>query len=287
MLFSPGLSSYGFQVDNWGTNPSAAPGTSITPGASNAEGSPFVEVIAGSALTEDCYWIFIKVYGGNTVSNAKNHLLDIGIDPAGGTSWTEVIANIVCGGTASLVQGGRDFLFPFRIAAGSSVAVRIQGSNATAGTVFVVAQLYGRPSHPETVPTGTFAHTFGTITNSSGPTVTPGNAADGTWVDLGQTGFTYWWFQLGYQIDNGTVTAENTYIELGYGNGSNKTTIMRLQHQGNTSEILVAPIQTNLIMPAAYHRVRTDVNNIYVRARCQNAPDTGYNVSVIAIGDAA
>lgn len=283
MLLPGGLSAYNFTYDNWGTNPANSIGTSVTPGASNVEGS-WTQVASSANIAQDCYWIYMQVHSGATATAAKNHLLDIGVDPAGGTSYVAIISNIVCGAAPSLTQAGnREFVFPYFIKAGSSVAVRIQGSNATAGTVRVPMRFYGQPTNPNAVPVGNISQTMGTITNSSGPSFTPGNAADGSWVDLGATSNPLWWWQLGYQIDNGTITAEYTYIEVAWGDATNKHTMFKMMHGGTTSETCGLAAQTHLLPCAAYNPVPAGAN-IYVRGRCNNAPDTGYNAVVVGIG---
>lgn len=283
MLFPGALSSFGFTYNNWGTNPASTPGTSVVPGASNAEGS-WTQIASSADLDADCYWLHIQVSGGATASTIKSQLLDIGVDPAGGTSYTAAISNLVMGASPAVsAAGGTEFLFPLFIKAGSSVAARIQGAAATAGTVRVIANFFGRPSRPELVPVGTYSETLGTITNSSGPTLTPGNAADGSWLDLGATSRAMWWWQLGYQIDNTTITAEYTYLEVAWGDGSNKHRIFRSMHCGTTGETCGLNMKNGLLMCAAYQPVPAGAH-IYVRGRCNNAPDSGYNVVVVGIG---
>jgi len=284
VLMPSGLSAYNFTYDNWGANPSATIGTSVTPGASNSEGS-WTQIASSANIAQDCYWLYIQIHTGATSAAAKNQLLDIGIDPAGGTSYTAFLSNLQIGASPALtVAGNREHIFPIFIKAGSSVAVRIQGSNATAGTVRVAARFYGQPSRPEAVPVGTVSQTFGTITNSNGQSVTPGNAADGSWVDLGAVSPSpLWWWQLGYGIDNATITAEYTYLEVAFGDATNKVTIFKVMHGGTTGETCGLAAQTSLLACAAYQPVPVGAN-IYVRARCNNAPDTGYHVTVVGIG---
>lgn len=281
MLYPPGLTKFAFTYDNFG-NPDTTPGTSVTPGASNAEGS-WTQVASSANIAHDVYGFFLRVTGG--LGANKPQLLDVGVDPAGGTSYVAIISNLVMGASAGATNtgGGHSFLFPFYIKAGSSVAVRIQGSNATAGTVTVGMKFYGKPDQPDAMPVGSFSQTMGTITNSSGPTLTPGNGAYGSYVDLGTTTQPMWWWQIGYQIDNATITAEYTYIELSYGGASNKHPIMLIQHGGTTSESCGTLIPGNVNVFEAYCPVPAGAN-IYVRAFCQNAPDTGYNAVAIGIG---
>jgi hypothetical protein len=92
-----------------------------------------------------------------------------------------------------------------------------------------------------------------------------------------------WWWQLAYQVDNGTITAEYTYVELAYGDASNKVTILKRMHQGTTSEQIGSILNGNLNIFEAYCPVPAGAT-IYIRGRCLNAPDTGYNGVAIGIG---
>jgi hypothetical protein len=284
MLMVPQSSRYSFTYNNWGTNPSSTPGTSVTPGASNAEGA-WTQIASSANIANDISAFSIYVYGGGTSAAQKDHLLDIGVDPAGGTTYSAIISNIVCGASAAInsLDYPHAFLFPLGIRAGSSVAARVQGNNATAGTVRIVAEFFGNPSRPEADPVGSYSETIGTITNSQGVTFTPGNAADGTWTSLGTTVKPLWWWQIGYQVSNATITNEQTYIELAFGDGTNKHRISRLMHIGGTSEQCAAALNGNLNFYSAYCPVPAG-NELFIRGRCANAPDTGYNAVAVGIG---
>jgi hypothetical protein len=282
MLLPAGLSGYAFTYDNWGANPSTTPGTSVIPGASNGEGG-WTQVASSANIAQDCYWIMVTVLGGSTSTAAKNHLLDIGVDPAGGTSYSAIISNLVCGCTAALGSGLRNFRFPFFIKSGSSVAVRVQGSNATAGTVRVCVKFYGQPTNPENVPVGAIAQTLGSITNSNGTSFTPGNAADGTYVSLGTTTTPLWWWQLGVQIDNGTQSAHQTYIDLAVGNVTNKKVILRNLMFSSTGEVNGDVFAPNQSCGECFWPVPAGAE-IWIRGRNNAAPVTGYNATVIGIG---
>jgi len=283
MLLSNKLSYFAFTYDNWGANPGTTIGTSVVPGTSSAEGS-WTQIASSANIAQDCYWLYIQVHSGSTSATAKQHFLDLGIDPEGGTSYTAFFQDLAVGCSPSLaVAGNREYVFPIFIKSGSSVAVRIQGSSATAGTVRVAARFYGNPSIPETTPRGTIAESFGAGASTLGTSITPGNAADGAWVSLGTTVQPLWWWQLGYQINNGTITAEYTYLELSVGDVTNKQTIFKIMHGGTTGETCGLAAQTSLLACAAYQPVPAGAE-LYVRARCNNAPDTGYNVTLIGIG---
>jgi hypothetical protein len=283
MLHPGKLSVYNFTYDNCGTNPGSAIGTSVVPGTSNSEGS-WTQIASSANIAKDCFWLYLQIHSGSTSATAKNQLLDIGVDPAGGTSYVPIISDLVCGESPALAApGAREHIFPFFIKAGSSVAVRIQGSSATAGTVRIAARFYGQPTNPENIPVGSFSQTFGSITGSLGESFTPGNASDGSWVDLGAVTNPLWWFQIGYQINNSTITAEYTYIEVAWGDTSNKHIMFKVMHGGTTGETCGMVAQTQMLSCAAYNTVPAGAN-IYIRGRCNNAPDTGYNATVVGIG---
>src|SRR5690349_6120452 len=73
-LFVTRLSRYSFSYDNYGANPSATPGTSIVPGASNAEGT-FTEIASAANLSADIHAIFLRIGSGFTSGQQKDHLL--------------------------------------------------------------------------------------------------------------------------------------------------------------------------------------------------------------------
>jgi hypothetical protein len=270
------LNSWAWNYTNSGAG-NTNPGASITPGASNAEGS-WTSIATGANIAFNVYRILLEVSTGATASSAKEHLLDIGYDPAGGTSYSAVISNLVCGASASASVGARWWEFPLFIPAGAQVAVRVQGSNATAGTLRVAAWFYGRPNRPEAVRSGVYSETIGAITGSSGVTFTPGNSADGTWASLGTTTKELWAWQLGASVNNATMSAHGTNVDLAYGDGTNFEMIIEdYQLQMSTSETITSPLIT------AYKDVPAGAT-IYVRGNNSAAPVTGYNAVAIGIG---
>ena len=283
MLFAPSLTRGWFLYDNFGVNPSNTPGTSVIPGASDAEGA-WTAVASAANIAQDVYGFFIRVSDGSSTAQSKPHLLDVGVDPAGGTAYSAIISNVVCGGSPATGVGiGLVFFFPFYIKAGSSVAVRIQGNHATAGTVRVGIRFYGQQSQPEVLPVGSFSETIGTITNSDGVTYTPGNAADGAWVSLGTTVKALWWWQIGMQRSNSAGANETLYTEISHGDATNKNIITRVMTRGDNAGNLthILPLQHSFF--EAYCPVPAGAE-IWIRGRCENAPDTGYNGVAVGIG---
>jgi hypothetical protein len=239
--------------------------------------------VASSAnIAQDVYFVMIDISGAALSTVAKNQLLDVGVDPAGGTSYTAVVSNFVCGSSNNFGSGiPRPLHFPMFIKAGSSVAVRVQGSHSTAGTIRITAKFYGQPSRPEFFPVCQYSETIGAITNSNGVSFTPGNAADGTWVSLGTIAKPAKWVQLGCQIDNGTMSGHQTYVDLGVGDNTNKRTLIRTMIQSTTGEIISELVAGNLgwcevDLPAGAE--------LWIRGRNSAAPVTGYNGNAVIFG---
>lgn len=264
-------------VFNWATVP--AIGT-VTPGASNVEGA-YVACATSAEVANDVYFIEVMITGGATAAAVKDHLLDIGVDPAGGTSFTARISNIVCGQSGATSVGGNHHLFPLFVKSGSSIGCRIQGSNATAGTVAIQLKLYGKPNNPELVMVGQYAETVGTITNSGGVAFTPGNSnVEGSWVSLGTTAKNLWWWQVCCQTSDSITTAFLYMIDLAYGDATNKTMIIENSHYSTvaTSEAIYHPPDWGYCeVPAGA--------TIYVRGTCSGVADaTGWTAVAVGIG---
>jgi len=262
--------------------PSATPGASVSVGLSNVEGS-WVQLASGVNIAQAVYLIEIQISDGNTTAVDRSCLVDIGVDPAGGTAYAAVISNIVTGMTLAGIQGAALYVFPRSITAGSSVAVRAQGSYGTANTIRVGVTFYGNPSNPDAVLVGSYSDTIGTITNSGGVSFTPVNGSEGAWTLLGTTPRALWWFQLCAQISNGTITAQYTHIDLGYGEIGNPTMIIEnyCLNMFSTAEACARPSHQNLI--ECFHEVPAGTN-LYVRGRCSTTPTSGYNAVAIGIG---
>ena len=285
MLLVPHSATPFWRVDNWGAGPATNTiGTSVAPGASNAEGA-WTQLFSGATVANDVYGFYLNINGGASSASSKPHLLDIGIDPAGGTSYTSIMNNLVCGDApAPTSQGNRAHFFPLFIKAGSSIAARVQGTAATAGTIRIAMRLYGRLSRPEGYRVGTFTETIGAITASNGVSFTPGSTGVwGSWTSVGTTAKDLWWWQLGIQIDNATIAAEVTWVELAVGDGTTFQTICLNQYIMTTSEVVGCSTHCNMNPFEGYMPVKAG-STLYVRGMCNLAPTTGYNCNVIGVG---
>jgi hypothetical protein len=165
-------------------------GTGVTAGANDSDGSAVSGI---SALTHDCEYLVVGI--SNWTANGENSstLLDILIDPAGGTSWsTDPLISDLLTGQADAGTTNSDALpivyhFPIWIKSGTSIGLRAQTARATdvSGRVWLYA--YGGNANPSSWWCGQHVTTIGVDTaTSQGTNHTPGNSgAYSTWADLG------------------------------------------------------------------------------------------------------
>lgn len=277
MLCGPGSSF------NWWVENASSSGDLVTAGLNNVEGS-WTQVLSSAEVANDIYGLWVMVSNGNTSAASRNLLLDIGIDPAGGTSYTERIANICCGQALSQFNGGTQFWFPLYIKAGSTVAVRAQTNHATSGNFNLRCKGYGKPTRPELIRAGQYAETLGTIASSNGTAITPGaSGAEGAWTQVGTTTKDLWWWQITTQLDDATSNQRIYDWDLAYGDATNKTLILENVITGvqGTAETWQGGFLNAVIN--AYREVPAG-SNIYVRASCNGTLDTGYGCTVVGIG---
>lgn len=221
---SLGVMPWGFAdcTDNLtGTPPAALIGTNFTAGASNADGT-VVEVLGD--LAHDVHFLVVAIGGINTSAANNNALLDVLVDPAGGTSWASLIDDLVCGFTPTPTAGTAGlqmyYYFPLYIKAGASLAVQARtarASNTTTGRVCMWA--YGNPSRPDNWWCGSKVESLGiNAASSEGTTVTAGNSGTfGSWTDIGTSSYRYGAVQFGMNGSDSITTALAYYWQLGIG----------------------------------------------------------------------
>jgi len=196
-LILPNGPAFAHWSDNLGTVSAdgfADVGVAITPGTSNADGDA---VTLLSSLAHDCEYLVLAISGFGLSGSNSSALLDILVDPAGGTSWSELIADLLCGYTSPIDYDGSGILavplmyhFPVWIPAGASVGAmaRCAHGSAFANAPRVVAYAAGGNKNPASWWCGQRIETVGTFDadNSRGQVHTPGE--DGTfssWTSLG------------------------------------------------------------------------------------------------------
>lgn len=255
------------------TTPSTTPGVSVTPG-SGSEGS-YAQLASGANLAQDVYLVLLWITAGNTTGTIRDILIDIGLDPAGGTSYSQTggISDIFVPQCSNAVEGGRWFEFPLFIKAGTSVGVRAQASNTS--TVRVAAWFFGRPTHPEFCPVGQYSETIGVSGNGGTPFTCGNSSAWGSWTSLGSTTRPCWFWVLAWGHNVGTTTAQMYFAELGYGDGTNMVTIIPCMpmHNPGTAEKSGSPLLWGIWeVPAG--------GTLYVRGSASGTAETTEAVAV-------
>lgn len=209
--------------DNHGTTNSSQCGTTVTAGANSAD-STAVTLMA--ALGHDVHRLGITVSGFSLSTANGSTLMDILIDPAGGTAWVSLIDDLLVGFT-SIINTGQSgptlcFEFPIFIPAGASIGARARTAHtADLATGRVAVECYGNPSRPEMWWYGRKVETLGVTAGSSiGTSVTPGvSGAFGSWTSIGSaTSGRYGAVQFSLQGPGAAVTATmGNHFEIGYG----------------------------------------------------------------------
>ena len=211
-----------------GTRPATTTwGTSVTPG-NNAYGS-YAQVL--TATSDETYLCRIMISAIGVSGAAKDCLVTIGIDPAGGTSYTDFIVDLSASNAPNLVSLGllpHIYEFPVIIPSGATVAAKASVNNATVGTARVALTLFGRPSRPELVKAGTFVTTFGsTPASSSGTAITPGTASEGAWTQIGSAlTVPLWHWEWGIAVNSATMANNLHLVDIGLGDASNKKIVV-------------------------------------------------------------
>ena len=209
--------------DSRGSDPTQF-GTSLTP----ANGSKSAWTGLGSALANDSYGLYLGFYGQSMTNQDNTLLVDLGVDPAGGTSFNVKIANLLIDGP--VVTGSFQdepsfvFFFPLFVKAGSTIGMRSQIKGATLNTFSGFWRSICKPDHPELWKTGSFVDTVGVDTaNVKGTTLTngsPDNTTYGAWTSLGTAPRDAWWLQGGL---NTVSTGNNNSAIVEFSVGSQPT----------------------------------------------------------------
>lgn len=261
-----------------GTRPAANLGTSVTPG-NNTKGS-WVQLL--TAIAYEAIDVEVRINSGSTSAAARDILVDIGYDPAGGTSYSVLIPDLLGSCAASLTDLGEcAYHFPLKIPVGSTVAARAAVNNATVGTVRVIINVKGRPAHPAMHKVGTYVVAVGiTSASSSGTAVTPGTTSDGTWTSLGSPSKAAWYWQMGFGVNDSTMTALCYFGDLAVGDGTNfKTIIKDMLWRTDASE------RSSFYNPASgCEKYVGTGGTLYARLQCSTTADASTSVAAYGVG---
>lgn len=281
-LFVPSGGGFNYVTGNvLTTRPGGTFGTVITP-AQNAYGL-YTEILSDASVTKDCFGVMLNINGINTSNNIKDSLTTIGIDTAGGTSYVDLIPNLLtsCAAAYANGMGGHWYYFPLYIPAGSAIAAKGSVNNATVGTQRVAIWLYGAPANPATVYAGQGVESIGvTLASSSGTAVTAGTTNDGAWTSLGTTTKKCFAWAFGMGVADASLSAGGLYHgDLSYGDGTNQIIIDQDKyfHVNATAEDLSGQLR-----PPAYCDVPAG-GGIYGRLQCSGTADSALSMAAYGV----
>ena len=262
-----------------GTRPTNTYDTTVTPGT-NAMGA-WAQLLAGGSITADIWDVQIVV--NSRATSAVDHLVDIGIDPAGGSSYSVLISQLATGPASPLIvdwlAGGVCFRFPLRIPAGASVAARCSAKTGVS-PIGVSCTLRGRPSRPEICWAGSFVTTFGaTLASSNGTIITPGTTAEGAWTQIGTAATRpHRYVEFGYGIDDPALAAARIDVDISVGSATSSRIVIP------NAPVLTAS-SNNLAKPEAGRFCNIAIGDLlYARAQTSAALESNNSVAIYAVG---
>ena len=279
-LWVPSGQDFKWSVESITSRPVAGFGTTVTAsGSVNTMGS-WASVLSGASVTEDVWGILINInsVGASGVNTAG--LIDIGIDEAGGTSFTTKIPYLIAGNASTYtVGGGVYYYFPLFIKAGSSIGARFQNVTASR-TARVWVTLYGAPARPETTRVGQVVEAIGiNAGTSTGTAVTAGTTSPGSWTSIGSLTEPAWWWQLGHNYTGTAAVAAAWHWDIAADSAGNVPIVTSIRTETTTAEL-----GSNPPLTAGCTANVPGGTTIYARGQCSGTPPSGTAVAVYAVG---
>ncbi len=201
-------------TSNYAATPTSGPGTAAVVGANSTDGAAVTLV---SALGHDVHKIRLRMGGTSATTVDGNAAGDLLIDPAGGTSWSVLINDLVSGFTNTANTGVPQFYdFPLYIPAGASVGWQCKTVHTADMAMAVTFEGWGEPSNPSMWWCGQGVETLG-ISDAKGTAITSGaSGADGTWTSVGSvTTKLYKAIQVGLNGSDAGAAANAYHFQIG------------------------------------------------------------------------
>jgi len=278
-LIVPGMSGFRWRFDTAAGRYSNGKGVTVTPAQNTKVGAAWAELTDGANVTTDVWFVQVTFLSNQGAS--RNTIVDIGIDPAAGTSYSVLIPDLLasCASNTGGGPNGSSYFFPIHIPAGSSIAARASINNGTVGSFTCYMVLYGKPSRPEMTWKGQKIEAIGiTAASSAGTAVTSGGVSEGTWTSLGTVTRQAHWFQQGFGVNNATMASVRYGMDLSAGSAGGQ--IMLIEEQivhTSTSETVDTTdgLPSGVVVPAG--------STIYGRLQCSGTADSGLSMAAYAV----
>lgn len=219
-MLGKSLPRRGFWDSNYTGRPGSGYGTNVQSGAvTQTLSASFTELVA--ALPHNIYWITITIAATATAATATDALLQLYIGDAG--SEKHWIPDLLAGWSDTTSTGGtapRVYQFPLYLPSGTRISAKSQALE-TSKTVRVRLEYSG--AHNANGWYGMGVEALGTnISVSQGTSVTPGNASDGTWTDMGTSTFSYGYVlpMIHGSLTDVTMGSQFIHVDVGSGGAS-------------------------------------------------------------------
>jgi hypothetical protein len=268
-----------------GTRPAAAMGGAVTPTQNNIAGATYAQLIAGASVTHDVWGILLCVNSVFAVGAARDAIVTLGYDPAGGTSYTSTDQNLLVGPAGSYNGAASNggpvwFYLPRRIRANTSIGIKASVNSATLTALNAFCHLMCKPKRPELARAGAYVDTFGVDTAASkGTTVTPGTASEGSWVEIGTLTRRCWYLEWGYGVDDATIANNVIHVDIAIGDATNKRLVVLGGYVFTSANEAIGKNAQGAFVDGAIG------DKIYARAQVgPSAADANNSVAVYAVG---
>lgn len=220
-LFVPSRPEFNFLYSNVSaTRPATAWGFSHTSGTAPTF-SAYATLVAAANITTDIFGIELMFNNAANAATTRNLLVNIGIDTAGGTTFTTRIPQLLAGHAGIVtIGGGISYYFPLYIPSGSSIGIQATGTAAIPFNTAV--KLYGRPRNPDSINAGGYVINYGTTigtgaTGAVGTAITVGTTAEGAYTSVGTTTRDHWWWQMGHTLIDTNIAAAGVSFDMAAG----------------------------------------------------------------------
>lgn len=257
------------------TRPATAMGAALTPGT-GGYGS-WVNLIGTTATETQRVHVVMSGNGGSGTCN--NVIVKLGIDYAGGTSYTDLTPGLICGSAGAVFASGRagvGYMFPLCIPAGAAIAAAAYGSS----TVPIDCLVTLTTGAMQPMQAGRVIEAIGLASNYVGTAVTAGTTSEGAWTSLGTTSRDLWAWELGMQVNSSDTNWGGSHwsFDLAWGDASNKHIILEEVFASfNSAESMYKQAHPSLaVVPAGA--------TIYARAQQSAAVNDPVVVTAYGVG---
>lgn len=239
----------------------------------------YTQVGSALAAAADEFEFFFR---DGSVTGVRSTVVRIGVDTAGGTSFTALGDFLIGGPGVFNVGGGTTRIYlPITVPAGATIGVVGSVNNATPGTLRCWFKCSSGATGTRLACTAVESVGL-TLASSSGTAVTPGQAAEGAWVELGTLSNAARYFGVGADIANGTAGSLVYHCDLSYSVDGGTTKLLLVEDQEHIEQTI-----ESLAFQSSYRLLAVrDVPagaKLYGRAQCSGAPTSGFSMAAWAL----